>query len=226
MRFFNLSAILTLILTTHLGGTHPSAWAEEMACLKNGRTLTIQSHQTLADRTRLIITDSDFIEMDPVLIDHFEPVTPSISLPAKQTDVPAGESSLPKTFQPLQIQPAIKEVAKKYSLDHKLITAMIRAESNFNPYALSPKGAQGLMQLMPETALQMKVRNVYDIRENLDAGARYLKQLLNNYQNDLALALAAYNAGPAAVSLYGGIPPFPETRQYIQNVLYGRLLVQ
>jgi soluble lytic murein transglycosylase-like protein len=103
---------------------------------------------------------------------------------------------------------------------------MIRAESDFDPRALSSKGAQGLMQLMPATSVQMKVQNPFDIRENLDAGARYFKQLLNTYQDDLALALAAYNAGPAAVSLYGGIPPFPETRQYIQKVLYGRLLVR
>jgi soluble lytic murein transglycosylase-like protein len=225
MRYFKLSAILTLLLIIHLAGSRPSAWAEERAYLKNGHNLTIQNHQTQANRMRLNITDSDFIEMDPVLIDHFEPVVPSISLASEPTRVLARELPSDNASQPLQIQPAIKEVAKKYSLDHKLITAMIRAESNFNPYALSPKGAQGLMQLMPGTALQMKVSNAYDIRENLEAGARYLKQLLDNYQNDLALALAAYNAGPVAVSLYRGIPPFPETREYIQKVLYGRLMV-
>ncbi len=225
MRFFYLSAILALTMTI-MGGIPSSALAEEMAFLKNGRSLTIQSHQSLADRVRLNLTESDFIEMDPGLIDRFEPVALSTLRPTAQSDIPSAESSLPRATQPLQIQPVIKEVAKKYSLDHKLITAMIRAESDFDPRALSSKGAQGLMQLMPATSVQMKIQNPFDIRENLDAGARYFKQLLNNYQNDLALALAAYNAGPAAVSLYGGIPPFPETQEYIQKVLYGRLLVR
>lgn len=123
-----------------MGWIHPSAWAEEMVHLKNGRALTIQSHQILADRMRLNLTESDFIEMDPGAIDRFEPVAPSISLSTMQSAAPFGESVLPKTSQLLLIQPAIKEVAKKYSLDHKLITAMIRTESNFNPFALSPRG--------------------------------------------------------------------------------------
>jgi soluble lytic murein transglycosylase-like protein len=216
------------ILITIFGGEGIviSVQAEELALLKNGRSLQIQNHQTVGGRIRLNIAGDDYIDIEPGLIDRFEPVAPVIPLSLSQATKPSSLVSVPVPPQPQQIRPAIQRVALKYNLDHKLITAMIRAESDFNPFAISPKGAQGLMQLMPETAHQFKVHNVFDIQENLDAGARYLKQLLKSYQNDLSLALAAYNAGPAAVSLYKGIPPFPETRQYIQKVLFGRLRVQ
>jgi len=198
--------------------------ADELVFFRNGQNMPIQSHVLQVGRIRLQLNQTDFMEVDAQWVDYFELYTP-----AKKEESPAPQSVASPGSAPLsisQIQPAIREMAKKYQLDHKLITAMIRAESNFNPYAISPKGAQGLMQLMPETVQRLQVHNVFDFRENIEAGTRYLKQLLDTYQNDLSLALAAYNAGPSAVSLYRGIPPFPETRQYIQRVLFGRLQVQ
>jgi soluble lytic murein transglycosylase-like protein len=199
--------------------------ADELVFFRNGGNMPIQNHELQAGRIRLQINQTDFMEVDAQWVDHFEPFTPE-KKEESPAPAPQAAANRPAPLSLSQIQPAIREMAKKYQLDHKLITAMIRAESNFNPYAISPKGAQGLMQLMPETVQQLQVRNVFDFRENIEAGTRYLKQLLDTYQNDLSLALAAYNAGPSAVSLYRGIPPFPETRQYIQKVLYGRLQVQ
>jgi len=104
-------------------------------------------------------------------------------------------------------------------LDWKLVAAVVAAESNFNPAAISPKGAQGLMQLMPETAELYKVNDPFNPKENIDAGVRHLKWLIRRYEGKLDLALAAYNAGEKAVDRYGGIPPYQETRQYIKRVL-------
>jgi len=118
----------------------------------------------------------------------------------------------------------IETAASFNALDESLIRAIIHAESAYQPDARSPKGAQGLMQLMPETAAELHVANPFDPAENIDGGARYLAQLLDQFDGDLELAAAAYNAGPNAVYQYGGIPPFDETREYVRRVkiLYQR----
>lgn len=111
------------------------------------------------------------------------------------------------------------EKAKQYNLDPKLVKAVIRAESNWNPLALSPKGAMGLMQLIPSTALLMDVKNPYDPTDNIDGGVRYLKHLLEKFNGNLILALAAYNAGPALVEKKKAVPSIPETVEYVKRVM-------
>jgi soluble lytic murein transglycosylase-like protein len=120
----------------------------------------------------------------------------------------------PKNFDSL-----ISEFAKKYAVDFALIKAMIRAESGFNPRAVSRKGAKGLMQLMPETALRMNVSNAFNPKENIEGGVRYFKYLLSLFNNDLRLSLAAYNAGENVVAQLGTIPPYRETVDYVRRVL-------
>lgn len=113
----------------------------------------------------------------------------------------------------------IHSAAEKYKLSPAIIKSIIKVESNFNPQALSKSGAQGLMQLMPDTAKVLQVKNVWNPQENIDGGAKYLRQLLEQFDNDLILSLAAYNAGPGNVTRYGGIPPFAETQNYVKKVL-------
>ena len=112
----------------------------------------------------------------------------------------------------------IAEAAARYDLDPALIKAVIRTESSFNPSVVSPMGAQGLMQLMPALASQMGVVDPFDPRENIMAGSRYLRQLLDATRGSLPLALASYNAGPGNVARYKGIPPFRETRNYVKKI--------
>jgi soluble lytic murein transglycosylase-like protein len=113
----------------------------------------------------------------------------------------------------------IDEIASRYAVSAKLVEAVIRVESGFNPRAVSPRGALGLMQLMPATAAQLGVRDVFNERENVDSGVRHLRNLIDKYRDDLRLALAAYNAGAEAVARYGGIPPYAETQSYVRRVL-------
>lgn len=121
-------------------------------------------------------------------------------------------------------QQPIRQAAERHGLEPALIRAVVHAESNFNHRAVSRAGAQGLMQLMPKTQLKLGVRDPFDVHENLDGGTRLLKELLARYRNDIRLAAAAYNAGPDAVERYRGIPPYPETRNYVRRVtqLYSR----
>ncbi len=137
----------------------------------------------------------------------------------------SSSSSEPETrdavadYQRTAYDKLIAQLSKKYKVDFHLIKAMIRTESGFNPYAVSRKGARGLMQLMPETAQQMNVSNIFDPRENIEGGIRYFKYLASLFHNDLTLSLAAYNAGEKTVAQYQGIPPYSETIDYVKKVM-------
>jgi len=117
-----------------------------------------------------------------------------------------------------ELEPLIHEVSQRHNLPASLIKAVIQVESNFNPGATSPKGAQGLMQLMPGTAGDLQVVDPYDVQENVSAGTRYLKLLLEKFNYRLPLALAAYNAGPKRVDQHQDVPPIKETRDFVRNV--------
>lgn len=120
---------------------------------------------------------------------------------------------------PARFEPLINSCAVQYGVDKALIKAVIHAESGYNPNAVSPKGAQGLMQLMPKTAEGLKVKNSFDPEDNIRGGVKYLRFLLDTCKGDVSLALAAYNAGLSRVAQYGGIPPYQETRNYVAKVL-------
>jgi soluble lytic murein transglycosylase-like protein len=153
------------------------------------------------------------------------------------TATPAGEASVADTSQPqqsgpiqfpsmdcdpiadAQLSPMIHDAATREGLKEDLVRAVIQRESAFKPCAVSPKGAQGLMQLMPGTANDLGVSDPFDPKQNIDAGTRYLKQLLTRYNGNMELALGAYNAGPARVDKAGGVPNIPETKTYVLEIL-------
>src|SRR5262245_62016774 len=144
----------------------------------------------------------NFVRRDP------EPAT---ARPA--TEDSAGASRGLRTFAHL-----IRTAADRYGVDSRLVEAIVQTESAGNPTAVSPKGARGLMQLMPERASELGVRNAFDPQQNVDGGVRHMRDLLQRFGGDVTLALAAYNAGEAAVRAYGGVPPFPETREYVRRI--------
>ena len=132
---------------------------------------------------------------------------------------PDRKGSLRAMVPSAHVNASVNRAATDYQVDQALVRAMIHAESAFNPQAVSAKGAQGLMQLMPATAQRFGVNNVFDPGENITGGVRYMSELLKTFKSDLRLALAAYNAGENAVLRYGGIPPYPETRNYVSKVM-------
>jgi soluble lytic murein transglycosylase-like protein len=125
----------------------------------------------------------------------------------------------PADVDGIPYQELIQSVSQQHGVPAELVASVIRLESNFNPDAVSPRGARGLMQLMPETAAELGVRNILDVEQNIEAGVRYLRGLLELFSGDVVLAVAAYNAGAEVVKRYGGIPPYPETQRYVERVL-------
>lgn len=143
-----------------------------------------------------------------IVLFPFGSVTPQVDVTTEFEAVPAK-----KAYEDI-----IQEAAKTYELDPALIRAVMQAESAFHPYIVSRAGAEGLMQLMPALADEMGVTDSFDPRENIMGGARYLKQLLDSHDGNIALTLASYNAGPGNVRRYGGVPPFKETRSYVKKI--------
>src|SRR5713226_1755996 len=141
------------------------------------------------------------------------PTRPAAEKVAPQIQLPAAEESAPTALTNM-----VDRIAERHDVDRDLVHSMIRAESNYNPFAVSNKGALGLMQLIPSTARRFGVANVFDPAQNVEGGVRYLKYLLDLYEGDNRLALAAYNAGEGTVERYRGVPPFRETRDYVYRV--------
>jgi len=182
----------------------PSAAHAEYAVLKNGQRLHITGYERAGSELRLHVSGGVVtVSADTVLAIEPEDCFPTLAAP--EPTEPFGD--------------LIRNAAEQNGVEEHLISSVIAAESNFNPRAVSRKNAQGLMQLMPATAARFAVTNVFDPAQNIVAGTRYLKELLERYGSDLRLALAAYNAGPERVARYGGMPPFAETRAYVQRVL-------
>jgi hypothetical protein len=177
----------------------------EYVVLRGGQRLTVTSYEVVGDKYRLQMKGGT-VEVPGEQVLTIEPE--EVFTPAPHVEVsqePFGE--------------IIRAAAKRYSVDADLITSVIAAESNFDPKAISRRNARGLMQLLPSTASQLGVKNIFDPQENIDAGTHYLSDLLALYKNDLALTLAAYNAGPERVQHYGQrVPPFAETISYIRRV--------
>jgi hypothetical protein len=182
--------------------------ASDVAILRNGFSIHHERREVLGAVTRLYVVadDSSYVDVSTDQIDHFEK---DFSLPP-----PATKHESPKNLDEI-----INTISDRHHLDPDLINSVIHAESAFNPRAVSPKGAQGLMQLMPGTASQLGVRNAFDPHDNVEGGTAYLRQLLEQYNFDLIKALAAYNAGPHRVQRYRGIPPYYETRAYVARIV-------
>ena len=204
--------------------------AGEYALLANGGRLRVERHERAGSIVRLYVAGGT-IEIDAAEVRGFEAEEPdlrrAIAPPVGNPGVPAtaaapaapGAVSPSKAPTPEQLAPEqlANAAAAKYGLPPNLVRSVMKAESGFQPRAVSPKGAVGLMQLMPGTAQSLGV-NPYDPAQNVDAGTRYLRELLEKYHGLLRHALAAYNAGPEAVEKHGGVPPFAETLDYIRRV--------
>lgn len=145
---------------------------------------------------------------------------PSEAAPASFRDALAAATNAEKSDVPEELAPKIREAAARHRIPRGVLEAMVRAESNFNPRAVSPRGAAGLLQLMPDTAREMGVVDRFDPDANLDGGARYLSEMRKRFRT-LPLSLAAYNAGPTAVETYRAVPPYNETRRYVEKILGG-----
>jgi soluble lytic murein transglycosylase-like protein len=196
--------------------------ASDVAVLRNGFSIRHERRKVIGTITRLYVDgdNSSFVDVPTDQIDHFEQLPPDPTSAAAKRPASAREQPSAHRFeQALDLDELVNATSEIYKLDPDLVSSVIRAESGFNVRAVSPKGAQGLMQLMPSTASQLGVGNTFDARANVEGGTRYLRELLEHYNFDLIKALAAYNAGPQRVEQYGGVPPYYETKAYVARVV-------
>jgi soluble lytic murein transglycosylase-like protein len=195
-----------------------AAQAGEFAVLSNGFRIHADSHSTDGSVVRLQ-TNQGVIEIQASTVDRFENEDYAAPAAASPTPSPAAPPPIPATR--LTPQELVTQAAQHAGLPPAIVHSIARAESGYREDAVSPKGAIGLMQLMPKTAAELAA-DPHDPQQNAEAGAKYLRGLLQKYENDphqVSKAVAAYNAGPAAVDKYHGVPPYPETIQYVNRVL-------
>ena len=184
------------------------ASAADLAVLNNGFSIRHEHRQVIGSVTRLYLSKTDksgYVDVPTAEIERFEP-----DLSPKSSAASPSTGNLPEL---------VNTASARYHLDPDLVNSVIHAESGFDANAVSRKGAQGLMQLMPETASQLGVSDALDPGANVEGGTRYLRALLEHYNFDLVKALAAYNAGPERVDQYRGVPPYSETRAYVARIV-------
>ena len=211
------------------------ATAAELAILRNGFAIRHEHRLMMGTTTRLYLAadDSNFMDVPTAEITGYEkdlslpvPVPPpansraSIPAPSGPAKFGSAKSGSAKFGPAPALDQVVNTASATYHLDPDLVNSVIHAESGFNSRAVSPKGARGLMQLMPGTANQLGVNDVFDPQANVTGGSRYLRELLERYDFDLVKALAAYNAGPDRVEQYRGVPPFRETRTYVSRIVH------
>jgi hypothetical protein len=207
----------------------------EVAVLRNGFSIRHERREVIGETTRLYVTadGSSFVDVATAEIEHFEaapelPASDPLATSRNQSKSPllanyarngAPAASVFSGTGSVDLNDVVNSASGRYRLDPDLVSSVIKAESGFNVRAVSPKGAQGLMQLMPGTAAQLGVPNAFDAQANVEGGTKYLRELLERYDFDLVKALAAYNAGPQRVEQFGGVPPYYETRAYVARVV-------
>jgi hypothetical protein len=204
-----------------LGGTGFAS--AELVFFTSGRAMSIKSHRTEGDSIVLalrgggeVVFAKDFVaRIAPDEVPYVEPVAEKAPAATLEPDVDNPPPSAPVTAK--AYSDIINTVSARHKVDPRLVSALIQVESAYRPRARSHKGAMGLMQLMPGTARQYDVRDPYDPGANIEGGVKHLRSLLDRF--DIALALAAYNAGEAAVQRFGGMPPYRETRDYVRRIL-------
>ena len=198
-------SLLTLCL---LGGL---ASAADVAMLRNGFSIRHQRREVIEQVTRLYLGSAadGYIDIPTAEIIAFD----KDETPVEDVAAKAVVTSLPP------LDSAVSAASTRHGIDSDLITSVIHAESDFKAHAISPKGARGLMQLMPQTASHLGISNPFDPAANVDGGTRYLRELLDFYHDDMIKALAAYNAGPQRVARYHGVPPYHETHAYVARVI-------
>jgi Transglycosylase SLT domain len=207
-KLFKLSLTVALMA---LGSTGMSA--SELAILRNGFTIKFERRELRAEMTRLYFggTPGGYADVPTEDISGYETEELIPPIPAPVT--------IPVVSEAMSLGELVEHASQRNKVDAELVLSVIRAESAFRANAISPKGARGLMQLMPQTAMELGVRDPFDPAANVEAGTRYLRQLLDRYNNNLSKALAAYNAGPGPVDQYHGVPPYSETRAYLAKVI-------
>ena len=206
--------------TLALAALAPTAHAGELITLRNGFAMQCTHHAEVEGRVRLFTSagEDNYIELGPEEIAQVEQVPDPPPPPALPAVEPAPSANARLTAEDLRQM--LSKAGHEHNLDVDLLASLVKAESGGNARAVSRTGARGLMQLMPATAADLGVADSFEPEQNVRGGSAYLDSLLTQYHDNLAVALAAYNAGPAAVDKYHGIPPYRETRAYVARVIH------